>query len=63
MGKPDQPFGWRKRIGLLSPTVIETTAYDFYKVKLCTEPAGDLDDKSFVRRMFSDASCGASEIR
>lgn len=32
MGKPDQPFGWRKRIGLLSPTVIETTAYDFYKV-------------------------------
>ena len=32
MSKPDQPFGWRKRIGLLSPTVIETTAYDFYKV-------------------------------
>ena len=32
MGRPDQPFGWRKRIGLLSPTVIETTAYDFYKV-------------------------------
>jgi maleate cis-trans isomerase len=32
MGKPDQPFGWRKRIGLLSPTVIETTAYDFYKI-------------------------------
>jgi maleate cis-trans isomerase len=32
MSRPDQPFGWRKRIGLLSPTVIETTAYDFYKV-------------------------------
>jgi maleate cis-trans isomerase len=32
MARPDQPFGWRKRIGLLSPTVIETTAYDFYKV-------------------------------
>lgn len=32
MGRPDRPFGWRKRIGLLSPTVIETTAYDFYKV-------------------------------
>ena len=24
MSSPDQPFGWRKRIGLLSPTVIET---------------------------------------
>ena len=32
MSNPDKPFGWRKRIGLLSPTVIETTAYDFYKV-------------------------------
>ena len=32
MSTPDRPFGWRKRIGLLSPTVIETTAYDFYKV-------------------------------
>jgi maleate isomerase len=32
MSNSDQPFGWRKRIGLLSPTVIETQAYDFYKV-------------------------------
>src|ERR1051325_3375651 len=32
MSRPDRPFGWRKRIGLLSPTVIETQAYDFYKV-------------------------------
>lgn len=24
-------FGWRKRIGFISPTVIETTGYDFYK--------------------------------
>jgi maleate cis-trans isomerase len=32
MSTPDRPFGWRKRVGLLSPTVIETTAYDFYKV-------------------------------
>src|ERR1041385_1805820 len=32
MAQSDQPFGWRKRIGLLSPTVIETQAYDFYKV-------------------------------
>src|SRR5438034_6481636 len=32
MSSPEQPFGWRKRIGLLSPTVIETAAYDFYKL-------------------------------
>lgn len=32
MSRPDQPFGWRKRIGLLSPTVIETAAYDFFRV-------------------------------
>jgi maleate isomerase len=32
MSTPEQPFGWRKRIGLLSPTVIETAAYDFYRV-------------------------------
>jgi hypothetical protein len=38
------------------------TAYQFYRVKECTEPAGGLDDKSFVRRMFSDASCGAAQL-
>ncbi|HEY7120303.1 MAG TPA: family 14 glycosylhydrolase [Tepidisphaeraceae bacterium] len=38
------------------------TAYRFYGVKLGTEPAGGLDDKTFVRRVFSDASCGASQI-
>ncbi len=32
MSRPDQSFGWRKRIGLLSPTVIETAAYDFFKL-------------------------------
>jgi maleate isomerase len=32
MSTPDRPFGWRKRIGLLSPTVIETAAYDFYRI-------------------------------
>ncbi len=32
MSRPDQSFGWRKRIGLLSPTVIETAAYDFFRV-------------------------------
>lgn len=38
------------------------TAYQFYGVKLSTEPAGGMDHKTFVRRMFSDASCGASQI-
>jgi maleate isomerase len=32
MSNPQRPFGWRKRIGLLSPTVIETAAYDFYRL-------------------------------
>jgi maleate isomerase len=26
------PFGWRKRIGFMSPTVIEVTAYDFFRL-------------------------------
>jgi hypothetical protein len=38
------------------------TAYQFYHVPLGTEPAGGLDSKHFVRRMFSDASCGASQL-
>jgi maleate cis-trans isomerase len=32
MSSTDRPFGWRKRIGILSPTVIETAAYDFYRL-------------------------------
>src|SRR5215471_14764839 len=32
MSNPDRPFGWRKRIGLLRPTVIETAAYDFSRL-------------------------------
>jgi hypothetical protein len=32
MSGPDQPFGWRKRIGLLSSTVIETAAHDFFRL-------------------------------
>jgi maleate cis-trans isomerase len=32
MSNPERPIGWRKRIGLLSPTVIETAAYDFYRI-------------------------------
>ena len=38
------------------------TAYQFYGVKECTEPAGNLDEKGFVRRMFSDAACGAAQL-
>jgi hypothetical protein len=38
------------------------TAYQFYGVKECSEPAGNLDEKSFVRRMFSDASSGVSQF-
>lgn len=32
MSNPERPIGWRKRIGLLSPSVIETAAYDFYRL-------------------------------
>src|ERR1700682_6356974 len=32
MSTPEQSFGWRKRTGCLSPTVIETAAYDFYRL-------------------------------
>ena len=38
------------------------TAYQFYKVPLATEPAGGLKHNDFVRRMFSDASCGARQF-
>ena len=38
------------------------TAYQFYEVPLSTEPAGNLDGRAFVRRMFSDASSGASQL-
>ena len=32
MSSTDRPFGWRKRIGILSPTVIETAAHDFHRL-------------------------------
>lgn len=32
MARPDQPLGWRKRIGVLSPTVMETACHDFFKM-------------------------------
>jgi hypothetical protein len=38
------------------------TAYQFYGVMECTEPAGGLSEKDFVRRMFSDASAGAAQF-
>lgn len=38
------------------------TAYKFYGVRLATEPAGNLDAATFTRRMFSDASCGATQL-
>jgi hypothetical protein len=38
------------------------TAYQFYGVTECTEPAGNLDDNTFVRRMFSDSSSGARQF-
>lgn len=38
------------------------TAYQFYGVKQCTEQAGDLIDRAFMQRMFSDASCGVAQL-
>jgi hypothetical protein len=38
------------------------TAYQFYGVTECTEPATALDQKTFVRRVFSDASAGATQF-
>jgi hypothetical protein len=38
------------------------TAYQFYGVTESTEPATALDQKSFVRRVFSDASAGAKQF-
>jgi hypothetical protein len=38
------------------------TAYQFYGVTESTEPASALDQKSFVRRIFSDASAGAKQF-
>lgn len=38
------------------------TAYQFYGVKECTEPATALDDRTFARRIFSDAAAGAAQF-
>ena len=31
MSNPNKPLGWRKRIGVLSPTVMETACHDFFR--------------------------------
>ncbi|MCL6519103.1 MAG: family 14 glycosylhydrolase [Armatimonadetes bacterium] len=38
------------------------TAYRFYGIPLTTEPAGGLDRRTFLRRVFMDASNGATEM-
>jgi hypothetical protein len=38
------------------------TAYQFYGTILGTEPAAGMDRRTFLRRIFSDASCGASQF-
>ena len=32
MTNPNKPLGWRKRIGVLSPTVMETACHDFHRM-------------------------------
>lgn len=38
------------------------TAYRFYGIPFTTEPAGGLDQRTFLRRVFMDASNGTSEM-
>jgi hypothetical protein len=38
------------------------SAYRFYGIPLTTEPAGDLNDREFRRRIFMDATNGTSEM-
>ena len=56
MSNPDRPFGWRKRIGLLSPTVIETAAYDFYR--LAPDGVSMCATTSNIEQSASDAAGG-----
>ena len=39
MGSSDRPLGWRKRIGVMSPTVMETANHDFFRVAPERKPA------------------------
>ena len=38
------------------------TAYHFYNVPLSTEPSDNLDKTGFIKRLFSDASCGTKQL-
>lgn len=38
------------------------TAYRFYHVPFCTEPSETLDHARFLKRLFSDASAGATQF-
>ncbi len=38
------------------------TAYQFYGVKECTEPATALDASAFAQRIFNDANAGAAQL-
>ena len=38
------------------------SAYHYYNINMSTEPAGGMDNVTFVRRMFSDATGGASQL-
>ena len=60
MSNPDRPFGWRKRIGLLSPTVIETAAYDFYR--LAPDGVSMCATTSNIEQCVSEAAGGGSSL-
>jgi hypothetical protein len=54
-----QPADWH---GAVFGDKWVATAYHFYNVPLGTEPAGNLDHAGFVKRLFSDASCGTRQL-
>jgi hypothetical protein len=60
MSNPNRPFGWRKRIGLLSPTVIETAAYDFYR--LAPDGVSMCATTSNIEQCVSEAARGGSNL-
>jgi hypothetical protein len=39
-----------------------STAYHFYGITLSTEPAGGLDHAGFVKRLYSDITCGSRQL-
>src|SRR5262245_27740167 len=60
MSNPDRPVGWRKRIGLPSPTVIETAAYDFYR--LAPDGVSMCATTSNIEQSASDAAGGGRSL-